>query len=515
LSNKKINTGISLMTFSLLLIGASLIMTISVKSEVNQVTIFEEGFEDWSDDGNLPSDMWDSNNGWLKSYFEGSVGANSGREWAYSWAAGDTLKTILINFGDNTELTFWYAMEKTGHPMTLRVYIDETTLIWSKENYANINYVQAIVNLSSYNGEHTISFVAGTSDQYGQLLDDVKITSYYDEEDDPTGDENDSPPAEDNGGLNPLPPVENKPPVADISNGEPYQGYTNGSIFFDGTLSDDSDGEIIKWLWDLGDGNTRTGETFEYSYANSGDYNVILEVFDDDGLTSTDSTIVIVLDGNDPPSKPIVRASLLLPTLGSNEYILKEGDVNISLTFKSDDPDNDSISYIIDWGDGSTQTLNNTQSGFILNVAHSWNSPSKYNVTFIAKDENDALSEETRIVVFAGLPVEIIRGDISGYLFSYVLGGDFSNFYFPEDEIETELGTDEKNQYLIDINGDAEWDYIYNNTIGLISYQSENENNFQDSNNSEDNEETPGFGLFLISVSFLFIILRKKMNKRI
>ena len=60
------------------------------------------------------------------------------------------------------------------------------------------------------------------------------------------------------------------------------------------STSSDSDGQIVSYLWDLGDGNTQTGEVTRYTYAEAGDYVVTLTVTDDAGVaTSTSKSITI------------------------------------------------------------------------------------------------------------------------------------------------------------------------------------------------------------------------------
>ena len=51
------------------------------------------------------------------------------------------------------------------------------------------------------------------------------------------------------------PPNQNQHPKADASKGEPYTGFVGENITFDGTNSSDTDGEIVSYLWDFGDGN--------------------------------------------------------------------------------------------------------------------------------------------------------------------------------------------------------------------------------------------------------------------
>lgn len=50
-------------------------------------------------------------------------------------------------------------------------------------------------------------------------------------------------------------------------------------------FTEQSDGDVVSWAWDFGDGNTSTSRTPEHAYAGDGSYAVRLEVTDDGGLT--------------------------------------------------------------------------------------------------------------------------------------------------------------------------------------------------------------------------------------
>jgi PKD repeat protein len=59
------------------------------------------------------------------------------------------------------------------------------------------------------------------------------------------------------------------------------------NVYFNGSLSSDSDGYIVKWEWDFGDGKTGTGEkiSHRYNWEGTGNrtFNVVLKVTDDRG----------------------------------------------------------------------------------------------------------------------------------------------------------------------------------------------------------------------------------------
>jgi PKD repeat protein len=98
----------------------------------------------------------------------------------------------------------------------------------------------------------------------------------------------------------------NVPPTAD-PNG-PYTGTAGIVVSFDGSGSSDSDGSIVSYDWDFGDGATGTGVSPNHTYATGGTYIVWLTVTDDGGATGTDTTTATIQDiitgQPSPPSQP-------------------------------------------------------------------------------------------------------------------------------------------------------------------------------------------------------------------
>lgn len=80
----------------------------------------------------------------------------------------------------------------------------------------------------------------------------------------------------------------NQPPVAD-ANG-PYIGTEGQSTTFDGSGSYDSDGTIVNYEWDFGDGTSGTGVNPIHTYMLAGVYTVILTITDNNGAQDTDTT---------------------------------------------------------------------------------------------------------------------------------------------------------------------------------------------------------------------------------
>ena len=66
-------------------------------------------------------------------------------------------------------------------------------------------------------------------------------------------------------------------------------------VSFESTSSD-SDGSIVSYLWDFGDGSTSTVANPDHSYASSGSRTVKLEVTDDEGATDEVTKSVVVTE---------------------------------------------------------------------------------------------------------------------------------------------------------------------------------------------------------------------------
>ncbi len=85
-------------------------------------------------------------------------------------------------------------------------------------------------------------------------------------------------------------------PVADA--GGTYEATLdkgkNIAVVLDGSLSSDSDGSIVSWLWYQGGQQIASGETASVNF-KEGTYNIQLTVVDNDGLEGSDATTVTVL----------------------------------------------------------------------------------------------------------------------------------------------------------------------------------------------------------------------------
>lgn len=82
----------------------------------------------------------------------------------------------------------------------------------------------------------------------------------------------------------PPPPTGNLPPSAAFS-----VNCQDLTCSFDASGSSDSDGTIVDYSWDFGDGGTGSGTSVSHEYSSAGTFTVSLTVTDDDGETDRES----------------------------------------------------------------------------------------------------------------------------------------------------------------------------------------------------------------------------------
>ena len=85
----------------------------------------------------------------------------------------------------------------------------------------------------------------------------------------------------------------NAAPVAgfSVSPANPMEGH---DVFFNAAASMDSDGTIVSYEWDFGDGTTGSGRQTSHVYAGAGTFVVVLTVTDNSGATAVMSAAVTV-----------------------------------------------------------------------------------------------------------------------------------------------------------------------------------------------------------------------------
>lgn len=103
----------------------------------------------------------------------------------------------------------------------------------------------------------------------------------------------------------------NNPPVASFTL-RPEQGAGPLDVDVDGSGSTDSDGSIVRYVWDFGDGSTKTGNPKTHRYTQSGTFQIVLTVTDNEGATASAQKTVTVTDGASDCEKIFVEQDGLL-----------------------------------------------------------------------------------------------------------------------------------------------------------------------------------------------------------
>lgn len=277
----------------------------------------------------------------------------------------------------------------------------------------------------------------------------------------------------------------NLSPIADA--GGPYYEIVTIPVEFNGSESYDTDGTIIEYLWDFGDGHSGTGDIVNHEYTNVGKYNITLKVIDNNFDFNVDTSYAIIIDTlNNPPKKPNITGA---SSISVNEL------QNYSAV--STDPDNDSITYLFDWGDESEVT----QTAFISNgtiayVNHSWKLPGLYQLSVSAEDEKGVRSEST----LKNILVDTIFCSNIGLLIDYTNDGilDFFQSNITNKITSTVL---DQNGYLIDIDGDSKWDFVFDVSTQQLDFYSEKQEKFIGF------ENIPLINIIILATILLFAVL--------
>jgi len=166
----------------------------------------------------------------------------------------------------------------------------------------------------------------------------------------------------------------NNPPTADFT-----ASCADLDCFFDASASSDSDGSIVSYTWDFGDGGSATGVTPAYSYTTDGTYLVTLTVTDDAGASSSTSQTVNVsapVATNEPPVA---------------DFVFTCTDLDCSFDGSgSIDPDGSIVSYAWNFGDNS--------SGTGMTTNHVYVAEGNYTVTLTVTDDAGAVASVSQMV---------------------------------------------------------------------------------------------------------------------
>jgi PKD repeat protein len=174
----------------------------------------------------------------------------------------------------------------------------------------------------------------------------------------------------------------NNPPIAD-PNGH-YSGDEGSPVQFDGTGSNDPDGDILTYDWDFGDGNTGIGPTPSHTYIDNGNNEVCLTVTDTGGLTDTECTVADI--ANVAPSVGTISAPI--------DPVQEGTTIQVSADF-TDPGTEDSHSAVWYWGDGTSDEGVVTQGAGAGSVegTYAYQTAGVYMITLTVTDKDGGVGE--------------------------------------------------------------------------------------------------------------------------
>jgi PKD repeat protein len=159
------------------------------------------------------------------------------------------------------------------------------------------------------------------------------------------------------------------------------------TVNFTGQNSSDSDGVVVGYRWDFGTGDSSTATNPGYTYTSPGTFNATLTVTDSDGLTNSASvTITVTAPANLPP----VAAASASTTSG-----IAPLPVNFSSS-GSYDADGSIISYLWDFGDGTSSTS--------AAPSKTYNNPGTFTARLTVTDDSGATDSTTIQITVASSP---------------------------------------------------------------------------------------------------------------
>ena len=205
-------------------------------------------------------------------------------------------------------------------------------------------------------------------------------------------------------------------PVADFSfSGTPTEG---SAITFDASASTDPDlgrtdlgrTESLSYSWQFGDGTSSSGKTAIHSYADDGSYIVTLTVSDAFGWQKTTTRTVAIAN-----VAPVVSLSATTPVS------IVSGDA-VSVAGSFTDPGSDAPwQSVIAWGNGTSTTATQTQSGAAITGTNSYLAIGTYTVSLTVTDKDGASGAQSlavdvsrRLVNGTATPSSISMTDLDG-----------------------------------------------------------------------------------------------------
>ena len=183
----------------------------------------------------------------------------------------------------------------------------------------------------------------------------------------------------------------NNPPVAGITVTPGTSGKTPYAVSFSGATSSDSDGTIVSYAWNFGNGTTGTGVNVSKTYTTAGTYNVVLTVTDNNGATAS-KTVVITVVAN---KAPVAAVAVSPGTTGTAPFAVSFSGAG------SSDSDGTITSYAWSFGDGTT--------GSGVNVSKTYTTAGTFSAKLTVTDNNGATGTKTVTITVNPNPSTVLH----------------------------------------------------------------------------------------------------------
>jgi large repetitive protein len=305
----------------------------------------------------------------------------------YSWDFGDhtpavTGQNVTHTFADNGNYNIVLTVtDKDGAATT-------QTVVAKVDNAAPV--ILSIVKPTTIKEGESVVFAATATDP--GVLDTLTYSWNFGDNTNPVTGQNVTHTFADNGNYNVILTVTDKdgaatnqtvvakvdnvaPTIVSIS--KPTTIKEGESVTFAATATDPGILDTLTYSWNFGDNTpVSSGQNVNHTFADNGNYNVVLTVTDKDGGVTT-QTVVAKVDNVAPTIVSIVK-----PTT------IKEGE-SVTFTATATDPGIlDTLTYSWNFGD-------NTPVSIGQNVTHTFADNGNYNVTLTVTDKDGAAITQT------------------------------------------------------------------------------------------------------------------------
>jgi large repetitive protein len=179
------------------------------------------------------------------------------------------------------------------------------------------------------------------------------------------------------------------PTIVNIT--KPNQINEGQSVTFAATATDPGTKDTLTYSWNFGDNTAPViGQTATHTFADNGNYNVILTVTDKDGGVTT-QTVIAKVDNVAPTIVSIVKPT----TINQNQAA--------TFAATATDPGTlDTLTYAWNFGD-------NTQTATGATTAHTFTTGGSYTITLAVTDKDGATTTTTQQITVAALPTITIN----------------------------------------------------------------------------------------------------------